>query len=922
MGKALRLLFNLYPGEGRKASFFIILGLLWSIGSYGIFTLSEGMFLEHVGAAALPQSYFAIAATMCLFSTVLIFSLNRFSIRYLLFSLIALWILANLFFYFFLSHNSTPFWFIFKVIGWVIPLSTYIVYWAFVDQYYDLQDGKRFFCLFNSIIFLGDSIGGATISFFLKPLGMGGVILLFTASLALSLPFIFLITKSIQPVLEEHVEGIDSPTSLNFSSIVKTILNSRFTIYLLLFYFLMQLLAIVTEYNYMDSFERSFVNREANTITEFIGTCGMWISLGNMVLAMLLYGRLVKKLGVNNIILVAPSLFVAIFVGWFCKDALALAILGMVAREGLVYTFDDNNLNLLITGVPTKIKNQVRISVESFIEPFGMFFSAFLLLFLQKEGRGLGLILGFFALGLAVFLRKHYAKAIFRNLVASSIRFEKKSIEWLSKLSNKDRKQTEFLLLTNLKRHDEKEQLAAYEYLLKIGSTQMLSRVLNHIGKLTLPGKLRAIELLGESKWAKEAQVIERLDRWRRILPHPAIKSSIHFYFAKHGLLRPERVVHDLHNEHAGLRASAILSLKTSHHGLHLPSFYSTAVEKLGLLLDSKNEEEVVYGLKILELENNSENLIRLLPYLKSSSLSIQKAAAKALSALACPEKKEYAKEIVSCLSLIKETESRLYCLRAIEKFSNPEIVQDLILSRANFRSSEKKLVERIVFNMGKPLVGILLKILENNTYPERCRLLAGKILGKLDLKTLRAHLFKIVCVEIDRAYFYYYHAHTIQHQVPQQDLFILENALLTGYHTVIDFIIQLLGISGSIEECEVLSYTLRSKNRKIRAQAVESLEKASMGKIFALLEPLIDDRHSEEKLRLYLRKGRIPLNLTQLLDHLAHSPSLTDQIVSFGLKARLQTPRWHEELKEKLKNGDAIFHHFAHELLEPSVSV
>ena len=80
-----------------------------------------------------------------------------------------------------------------------------------------------------------------------------------------------------------------------------------------------------------------------------------------------------------------------------------LAIFGMIAREGLVYSFDDNNLNLLITGVPAKAKNQIRIAIESFIEPIGMFVAASLLFLFQGKAHLLGLTISIFALAIVSF---------------------------------------------------------------------------------------------------------------------------------------------------------------------------------------------------------------------------------------------------------------------------------------------------------------------------------------------------------------------------------------------------------------------------------------------------------------------------------------------------------------------------------------
>lgn len=921
MGRTLRLLFNLHPGEGRRASLFIILALLWSVGSYGTFVLSEGMFLEHVGAHALPKAYLAIALCMCLLSSLLLFALHRVPIRFLLFSIITLWIVFNLTFYFLLpSHGNTlTYWYLFKTVGWIVPISIYIVFWAFVDQYYDLQDAKRFFCLFNSMTFAGDALGGGIISLFLHKLGMGGLMLLFTLSMVASLPFIFLITRSLSPVLEEHTESIDTPSSINLKSILNTLFKSKFTLYLILFYFAMQLLAIVTEFNYMESFERTFMIFGANALTEFIGRCGMWISIGNMCLGMFFYSRLVKKLGVNNIILVAPTFFAMIFAAWLFKDVLAIAICGMIAREGMVYTFDDNNLQLLISGVPTKLKNHVRITVESFIEPTGMFVGAFLLLFWQRQGLLLGGALSLTALLIVFFLRSTYPRAIFQNLVATSIRFEKKASDFIRHFTNKERRASEFLLLSNLKKYEEKSQLIAYEYLLEIGNERVLPRLLNHIGKLTLPGKLTAIELLSKSKWAHEPIVLERLERWRRILPHPAIKSAIHFYLAAQGSLRPERIMHDLNNDNLGLRAAAILTLKTSPHAFQFPSFCSLASEKLRVLLESKQEQEISIGLRILGLEKDPANINSLFEYLKHPSLTVNRAAAEAISLVAHPDYKEQAHQIIARLPYTPDQQVRKFCLEALEKLANPEAVRPLILASVHFHPSERNDIERLVLNLEEPPTSALLQLVQSNNVHERCRLLAGKILGKFNKKALGRHLFTIVRREIERAYFYFYHAHVIQQQLPEHDLSILQNTLLTRYHSIIDFIIQMLGIAGSIEECEVLSHTLRNPNRKIQAQAIESLEKSCDAHIFSLLLPLIDKGNPEVKLRHYIKTGGVPLNLTQLLDVMANSPSTADQVISIAMKAHLKTPDWRYTLREKLEGEEEIFHHFANELLETS---
>ncbi len=904
---AVHILFNLYPGEAKRAQLFVIFGLLWSFGTYGMFTLSEGTFLEHVGSQALPSCYVMIAIGLCMLSGILIFLLNKIPIRHLLGGLIALW--SCVLFTFYLLYALTPlplypsYWFAFRVMGWIIPISSYICFWAFVDQYFDLQDGKRFFSFFNSFLLLGDFLAAAMIALTVRHVGVSPLMLVLGIAILSALPLILLISRTTKPLLDEHLDHLDAPPPLTLKQTLKTIINSRFTLVLLLFYLVMQLLNVVTEFNYMEGFENAFRERGEHELTSFIGSCSMWISFVNMLLGFLIYGRILKKLGINNIILIAPTVFLLLFCFWFWRNGLTIAIFGMVAREGMSYVMDDNNLNLLLSGVPTKIKNQIRITVESFFEPAGMILSALLLFCFHKHSLILGIVVASVAFLIVLFVRYHYPKAIFLNLVAHSIRFGKKAVDWIQK---GERKEVEFRLLSHLRGGPEKGQLLAFEYLLKLDNPKLLGHLLNHINLLSLPGKISAIELLSESSAAKEPIVVERLERLRRFLPYPTLRSAIHFYFARQGLFRPEKVLHDLQSEDLGLRSAAILTLKTSPFVEQLPTFCQLAEEQLQALLNSPHEEELCAGLEILGLEGRGESVEQLFPYLTHSSMLVNRASAQAISRVAHPDWQHFGVKLASRLCYTHDPKSRFFCLKAIEIYQNPDSIIPLITNSIHFSPGEKKLVEAFALEYGKAHESLLLALVKQRAKHERCRLLAGKILAKLNPKLLREHIGQIVHQEVLRAYYYFFHSHTIQKQEPQQDLSLLTDALLTGYHSVVDFIIQLVGAANEIEECEVLTMSLRSSNKKIRAQAFESLEKTAPHRLFQLFLPLLNE-NEEIKVRNFLSLGGSPLSLTQLLDKMAESASPTDRIVSAGLKAKLNIPNWQEEWQI---NGKELLEH------------
>lgn len=913
MRKTFRKLFNLFPGEGRKASLFLILGFLWSLGAFGGLTLSEGLFLEHAGASQLPASYLVTALGMCLLSTLLLFALNRLSISHLLVTIILVAaICSGLLCFLNNSLGEAPlwYWFLFKSIGWCVPIAIYICFWAFIDQYYDLQDAKRCFCLFNSVLYLGDAVAGGLISFTLEVIGVNGLMMVFIASFFSTIPLIYFISRKTKQVPEESYDGNPQASGM-LSSILKLILKSPFTLILLAFYFLMQVIVITTEYSYMDSFEKSFSTLgKAHVLTEFLGMMAMWVSLGNMLFGLFFYSRTVTKFGVNNIILVAPLFFFTIFGFWAQKEAFTVALLAFIAREGMIYTFDDNNLLLLISGVPTKIKNQVRVAIESFFEPIGMLVGASLLFFLHDNAKILGVAICFLACLLALLLRSHYAKAIIKNLVDHALHFEKKAIDWFREFKAKEKKKIELDLLSYLKTADEQGKILALEYLLKMENPSLLPKLLNQFERLSVRGKTRVIDLLSDSHHAKETIVIERLHQWRKTLPNPSIRSHIHFYLAKHHLMKREMVMQDLESQHLALQGAAILSIKTSHETLS-KSFL--ALEKLKNFLESDSEEKICMGLVILGMEKKKENIQDIASHLKNRSLLVKRQAAKAIFMCATHESFEFAPLLLNHISHQSDPEVRMFCLKALEKISDSSLLFPLIEVGANLRVIEKKLVETICVGFGEKIAPEVIALMQDEALSFRMRLLAAKILSKLSLHDLKASQGHLVKKEIERAYFYLYHATTVN---KNKDLDILENALQTTFKATLDFIIQILAMAGAEVNSEVMLHTLKSKNRKIRGAAFEMLEKATDPVLFQLLKPLLDERRQEEALRVYMKKTVVALTLSELLETLESSPSVANQIVSLTLKAKLKLPNWKESLKTRLEGEEKLFHNFAHELL------
>lgn len=873
--RSLHRIFNLYSGEGRLALLFVLLTFLWSFGAYLGLILSEGMFLQRVGAHALPVAYLSVASLLFPVSLAFLWALNKFSVRRIFLSALLLGILTFATFLFLLTvtplAHSPNFWFAFKLFGWVFPVTMTTCFWAFVDQYYGLQDAKRLFCLFNSATFLGDACGGVAISLGIDTVGLHGLLIGILLLLGSTLPIIFAISKRMSPIPEEETMEAQRVAPTSLKKLILSILRSRFTLFLILSYFVIQLLAIIAEYNTMETFSHFFAQapREGRyALTEFVGKCSAFVSLGNLLFGLFIYSRLVKRIGTHNLILFSPLCFLLLFLLWPNREVLSFALFGLIAREGIVYSFDDNNFNLLIHGVPPRIRSRVRVAMDSFFEPSGMFLSALLLLFWPEQSKGVGLALACLGLTAVYFLRRHHFKAMLSNLEENTIRFDRRAEEFLQGLSKKERRRSLFVLFSTLKNSDESLQLFAYESLLKMEEPKLLSRILQQSNRLTLPGKLEFIELLASNSFAAHPLVIEHLERWRRILPHPPLRGAIHLYFVQQRIL-PYTFLSDIESDHLPLRGAALAALEESPH----------KQEAIHQLLLSSREEEQLMGVKLLRLEPLSSSISLLLPFLESSSLLLARQAAASLALCAGEESAAYTPQILERLLAASDSAVRLSCLEALGRMRDVLSLERLLLASSHLRPNEAKLVETLAVRMGEEMAPIVLSILKSTDHPIACRLLAGKVVGRIDRKELQSYLHKIVSAEAERASFYDYHS-------TQSTKPFLKNALFVEFQAVTDFIVQLIGVASCLEDGELLAHSLRSKNPKIYGQAVETLSKSTEPRIFLLLQPLIDRRPREEKLAFY-SKHYSPLSLEQLLQKLQNRPSTIDRLIARSQQAQ-----------------------------------
>lgn len=924
MQEIFRKILGVYSGEAAQAFRFARLIMLWAFGSACLDILSDGLFLEKLGASSFPKAYFGTSTVMIAVSSLVLWGLkvsNPYRILMITLGFGSLVLFSSAIFI--ESAVPLPFWYGLKIASKMFFLMVIPISWTFTDQYHDLQDAKRVYAIYNAAYSIGTILAGAGINLLLDRIGFSSFLVLGGISVILAMLDAKRITRKTKALHDDNTEGIFSSGKDSFKSVCKHLLSSRFVIILLLLGLFNQLMNTVTEFNYMQGFGSAFASidtpPEEGRIAEFIGKCRAFISFANILIGMFFYNRCLRRIGLTNTLLITPLVFVMVYSGWVFQGGLLFSVLGLTAIEGFLYTFDDNCSNLLSGAVPSKLKSKVRVISGSFFEPVGMLLSSILLFSFHKNSIWLGLALAIFVFGLALTIRSIYPSALLSNLRENALHFERKLKDWIKTMNRREQKESKKAIISALKSSQVDMQVLGAKALLEMDEKGSLDLILSHVKKFTPPAKIKLLHLLEISPFSKEPKLIEMISSWGDESHSFELSKHANFYLAKKGMHHPEKVEEDLDQNDLFLRSTAILTLKRSFKTPLFALNRTIAMKKLDLMLSSDSVDEVVMGLEILSRENSVESAERAIPFLDEESTLIQRASAKCISRQIDKTLTRHSPLFLETLETTQDHILRVHLIDILKELSDTTTIKDLLLASIHFRPSERRKVEEAILEMGLKTVPLLITLTKDASLPERARILAGKILGRKALPQLRANLPDILDIEIDRAYFYFYFAHTIQKQYPLFDLQMLQNALLSGYQSVIDFIIHLLGAAGSLEDPELLVRSLHSRNAKVHSHAVESLERTCDAKTFRLIAPLVDDLPLEEKMNACLSwHGDFPkLTLSELLDKLDDSPLLFDKLASIHLKTKLKMPNWREELRESLKHADETIHQYAYELLE-----
>lgn len=907
----LQRFLGIHPSEKRKLLLFSLLGFAWSIASSSGIALSDAFFLKYVGSEALAITFAYTAIGMFCMSGILIYLYNRFDIDQIFFRALIIGILfyTGILGLALLGVTASPLWIVFKMFGYFFHIAFLSLFFTFLDQFFELQNAKRVFSLLYSPIFLGMAVSGGILSLSVSSLGLFGILLLIITVLIASLFLLKYISLSIEKITDDHQEFMVIKTSKK--ELFKAIITSKFTILFLLGALVLHSVLVITEYQYMSGLEVAFSNRDPEELTCFLGRLYCWGSLVNIFFGVFLYGRLVKKVGLNNIILIVPLFFLTLFSGWLFSSHIFLPMMGFVAVEGVLNLLEDSNFNLLLNAVPLKLKNKIRITCESILEPLGLLISSVLLFLFQAHSRILGFSLSVLFLVITCLIRAYYTKGIFYNLISHLIPFQRKDPAFKSKLSKKEYRKSRALFLNQFYDMKEGEQLFLLNSALRFNDLNFLDMLVKKITKLSKEIKLKTWDLLEDYPSGITLRLLPCFEFWTKQVP--SLQNDFFFHLSKMKLLDVQVALEHLHHNCSKIQGASLLAIRQ-----RLPrSFESKQARKiLYTLLVSKNEQDNLIAIQILRYERLKDFKSKVFDLLGTASFNLKVQILKTLPYLLEKHDTQYTAILLQYLEDDHYLTLRLLIIEALEKIADVFLIKELLIRSQHFTQQENRLLHLLIKKMGSKAIPELKSIFQNIHLPDCIRLMAAKILGTISPRQLKHDFNKIAQDEIKRAYFYLYHFETVTEGLSDQNLILLKTTLKNSFDSVLGFIIQTLALINQFEEGEHLLKSLNSPHPKTYSHALETLDKMSSHKLFRQLKRIIEKENISQFLQLYCKLGLPILTLDNLLDRLEQTPSYSNQMMVSHLK---ETCLVANKTKSSALTKKLV--HFTSELLEISRS-
>lgn len=225
---------------------------------------------------------------------------------------------------------------------------------------------------------------------------------------------------------------------------------------------------------------------------------------------------------------------------------------------------------------------------------------------------------------------------------------------------------------------------------------------------------------------------------------------------------------------------------------------------------------------------------------LNSQDPSERNEALYALCEIAEPDDIHLVPALISKLPYLDRSARRIAII-LIGRIGDTGSIQDILTASEAMTGRERRAVAGMLVSLGKTAVPHLTKVLCDRRYGHQIRSIAASALADLSYAQFTTQIDRLVKEELAHAHRLRLNAEQLSaDQSNSRAMAILAQAQQERVANAVDFVLELLALSGKLPNFELLIASLHSANPKVRANAFESIENSVEYETFRSIDALL----------------------------------------------------------------------------------
>jgi|GEM_PF-5503486 len=840
--------------ESSQVFQFFLLAILIQAGVAIGESIANSMFLVHVGFEQLPIVYILTAVIMLvIYIPIYTFFTNKYGEDKFFMYFLVMLVFVNVGILFLIQNAQDLFpkqyynyiFYFLLLYTTIIVITVYTLLWNFIDMFYDIIDSKRVFSIFSAGTAIGAIIGGSVVTISTQYFAAEYVLVIWSFFACLAILTFINIRRNYKKIDSQESDSEEDNLFILIISMFKNMKSSSYTVLLALVFFISIIVATILEYEYMNILSKG---QSVESLAILFGQLFVAANIFNLIVNFFIFNRLVISIGVKNVLLILPVMYVMVFLYLSVEVGIEAGILGFFLVQGMLVSIDYNNQNLLYNGINKKIKYQVRTFIESLGEPFTLAIAGVFLLLVGSEYTIseialIALLLSFVYLILALMLKNQYSKAMSENLKDDWLDLGKNESNILSTIPLEEQKHAVDYLKDKNNSVLVSKIISMYSY---SEATQILLPYLNSVDEPKFKkNKGFLLELLNSNYPEVTKVVIDWLEQKQEQL-----SISLEKELASRNLLSYETAfkrIDDDNSSVASVSAAVILDSQQPEH-------INKAINVVEKLLKTGNKEDIIEVLYILSKSKHDSYAFFAAGFLNENSHTVTVCALETILELCNQNSNKLLRPIMKSFKEGTKLERKL-SLDILHKIEDTQSLIPLFKSINILTAYEKRQVIGIVEKIGLQSVPSIISVLLDENFSYTARSISARVLGQIAFEQFKVVEQEIIFKELANVY-KYLQMHTIvlkEYEKTNDAYFLLLSKYFRDNQQIIlDFILEKLTVGGEMESFELIKTSLRSSNSKIRGNAIETIEQSTKKSVFRVLLPLLDERPIKDVMKFY----------------------------------------------------------------------